>query len=100
MGFYTVDPASPDYIIGSPLFSQVTLHMGNGKSFVVVAHNNSEKNIYIQSATLNGKPWNKPWFSHADIANGGRLVLEMGSQPNKQWGSAPGDAPPSMSQPE
>jgi predicted alpha-1,2-mannosidase len=100
MGFYTVDPASPDYIIGSPLFSQVTLHMGNGKSFVVVAHNNSEKNIYIQSATLNGKSWSKPWFSHADIANGGRLVLEMGPQPNKQWGSAPGDAPPSMSQPE
>jgi putative alpha-1,2-mannosidase len=49
---------------------------------------------------LNGKSWSKPWFSHADIANGGRLVLEMGPQPNKQWGSAPGDAPPSMSQPE
>ncbi len=100
MGFYTVDPASPDYIMGSPLFSQVTMHMGNGKTFVLAAHNNSEKNIYIQSATLNGKPWNKPWFSHADIANGGRMVLEMGPQPNKQWGSAPSAAPPSMSQPE
>lgn len=100
MGFYTVDPASPDYIMGSPLFNQITLHMGNGKSFVVVARNNSEKNIYIQSATLDGKPWNKPWFSQSDIANGGRMVLEMGPQPNKQWGSAPDDAPPSMSKPD
>jgi predicted alpha-1,2-mannosidase len=100
MGFYTVNPASPDYIMGSPLFSQVTLHMGNGKTFEVVAHNNSEKNIYIQSATLNGKTWNKPWFSHSDIANGGKLVLEMGPLPNKKWGSAPNAAPPSISQPE
>jgi predicted alpha-1,2-mannosidase len=100
MGFYTVNPASPDYILGSPLFSQVTLHMGNGKAFEVVAHNNSEKNIYIQSATLNGKTWNKPWFSHSDIANGGKLVLEMGPLPNKKWGSAPNAAPPSMSQPD
>ena len=100
MGFYTVNPASPDYIVGSPLFSQVTLRMGNGKTFEVIAHNNSEKNIYIQSATLNGKTWNKPWFSHSDIANGGKLVLEMGPLPNKKWGSAPDAAPPSMSQPD
>jgi putative alpha-1,2-mannosidase len=99
MGFYTVDPASPNYVLGSPIFSHVTIHMGNGKNFEIVARNNSEKSIYIQSATLNGKPWNKPWFSHAEIAGGGKLVLEMGATPNKKWGSAPGDAPPSMSQP-
>ena len=97
MGFYTVDPSSPNYILGSPLFSDVIIHLGNGKDFEVRAHNNSERNIYIQSATLNGKPWNKPWFSHADIENGGRLVLDMGPMPNKQWGSAPESAPPSMS---
>jgi putative alpha-1,2-mannosidase len=74
--------------------------MGNGKNFEIVARNNSEKNIYIQSATMNGKPWDKPWFSHAEIAGGGRLILEMGAKPNKQWGASPGDAPPSMSQPE
>jgi predicted alpha-1,2-mannosidase len=100
MGFYPVDPSSPNYILGSPLFNQVTMHMGNGKDFEIVAHNNSAVNIYIQSATLNGKPWDKPWFSHAEIAGGGKLVLEMGAKPNKKWGSAPGDAPPSMSQPE
>ena len=100
MGFYPVDPSSPNYILGSPIFNQVTMHMGNGKDFEIVAHNNSAVNIYIQSATLNGKPWDKPWFSHAEIAGGGKLVLEMGAKPNKKWGSAPGDAPPSMSQPE
>ncbi len=100
MGFYTVDPSSPNYILGSPIFSHVTIHMGNEKDFEVVAHNNSEKNLYIQSATLNGKPWNRPWFSHADIAGGGKLVLEMGATPNKKWGSAPEAAPPSMSQPD
>jgi putative alpha-1,2-mannosidase len=97
MGFYTVDPASPNYILGSPLFSEVTLHMGNGKDFKILARDNSEKNLYIQSASLNGKPWNKPWFSHMDIANGGTLVLQMGPKPNKQWGAAPASAPPSMS---
>ena len=100
MGFYTVDPSSPNYILGSPLFRHIAMHLGNGKTFEITANNNSDTNIYIQSATLNGKPWNKPWFSHDDIAGGGKLVLTMGPQPNKQWGSAPDAAPPSMSQPE
>jgi len=97
MGFYPVDPSSPDYILGSPIFDRVRLHMGNGKLLEIVARNNSARNIYIQSATLNGKPWDKPWFSHADIANGGTLVLTMGPEPNKAWGADPHDAPPSMS---
>jgi predicted alpha-1,2-mannosidase len=96
LGFYPVDPSSPNYILGSPLFDQATIHMGGGHNFTIVARNNSAKNIYIQSATLNGKPWNKPWFSHFDIADGGILVLTMGPQPNKRWGSAENAAPPSM----
>jgi putative alpha-1,2-mannosidase len=96
LGFYPVDPARPEYIIGSPIFDEATIHMGNGKSFVIVANNNSEKNTYIQSATLNGRPLNKPWFSHSDVVNGGRLVFNMGPTPNKTWGAAPDDAPPSM----
>ncbi|GGA40251.1 GH92 family glycosyl hydrolase [Dyella nitratireducens] len=98
MGFYPVDPSSPDYILGSPIFDRVRLHMGNGKVLEIVARNNSAQNMYIQSAALNGKPWTKPWFSHADIANGGTLVLTMGSEPNKAWGADPRDAPPSMSE--
>jgi putative alpha-1,2-mannosidase len=70
--------------------------MGNGKIFTVVANHVSAQNKYIQSATLNDKPWSKPWFSHADIADGGTLVLEMGDHPNLMWGSRPEDAPPSM----
>ena len=96
LGFYPVDPSSPDYILGSPLFDEATLHMGNGKDFRIVARDNSAENIYIQSATLNGKVWDKPWFSHSDIADGGVLVLTMGATPNKTWGSRPEDAPPSM----
>lgn len=99
LGFYTVDPSRPDYIIGSPLFDEATIHLGGGKKFVIQTANNSEKNLYIQSATLNGKSWNKPWFSHSDIANGGTLRFEMGPNPNKSWGSAIESAPPSMSAP-
>jgi predicted alpha-1,2-mannosidase len=97
MGFYPVDPSSPDYIIGSPIFDRVRLRLGNGKVFEIVARNNSAKNIYIQSATLNGKPWTRPWFSQADIANGATFVLTMGAEPNKAWGTDLHDAPPSMS---
>jgi predicted alpha-1,2-mannosidase len=97
MGFYPVDPSSPTYILGSPIFDRVTIHMGNGKDFAIAARNNSVTNIYIQTATLNGKPWNKPWFSFADIAEGGSLVLTMGPRPNKQWGAETNAAPPSMS---
>jgi predicted alpha-1,2-mannosidase len=97
MGFYPVDPSSPDYILGSPIFDRVRLHMGNGKVFEIIARNNSARNVYIQSAMLNGKPWTKPWFSHADIVNGATLVLTMGPAPNKAWGADPHDAPSSMS---
>jgi predicted alpha-1,2-mannosidase len=99
LGFYPVDPSSPDYIIGSPIFDRSTLEMGNGKTFEIVAKNNSAENMYIQSATLNGRPWNKPWFSHDDIKDGATLMLTMGSKPNRNWGSAPEAAPPSMSAP-
>ena len=97
MGFYTVNPALQEYLIGSPIFDKVTMHLGNGKDFVIIANHNSGRNIYIQSATLNGRPLDKPWFSHSDIANGGTLVFDMGPTPNKSWGSAPDAAPPSLS---
>ncbi len=97
MGFYPVDPSTPDYILGSPIFDRVRLTLGNGKVLDIVARDNTEQNVYIQSATLNGKPWNKPWFSHDDIADGATLVLTMGPRPNPRWGSDPQSAPPSMS---
>ncbi len=98
MGFYPVAPGSPVYEIGSPIFAKTTVRMGNGKEFTILANHTSAQNKYIQSAVLNGRPLNQPWFRHADIADGGTLILNMGSKPNTQWGSAPEDAPPSMSQ--
>jgi putative alpha-1,2-mannosidase len=96
MGFFPVDPATENYEIGSPIFDDVIIHLGNGKDFEVVANNNSAKNIYIQSATLNGQPLDRPWFTHKEIAKGEKLVLNMGPEPNRNWGSAPDAAPPSM----
>jgi len=98
MGFYPVCAGRPVYDIGSPIFEEVNITLGNGKVFTVEAKGVSAKNKYIQSAELNGKPLNKPWFRHGDIAEGGRLVLQMGPRPNKTWGSSPDAAPPSMSQ--
>lgn len=95
MGFYPVTPGLPMYNIGSPVFENVKIHLGKGQIFELHARNASAENKYIQSAILNGKPWNKPWISHEDLVNGGKLVVEMGPKANYQWGSALKDAPPS-----
>jgi predicted alpha-1,2-mannosidase len=97
MGFYPVCPGNPVYEIGSPIFERTTIRMGNGKLFTIVANHVSARNKYIQSAELNGKPLDQAWFRHADIADGGTLILEMADHPSLQWGSAPREAPPSMS---
>jgi predicted alpha-1,2-mannosidase len=90
----------PTYEIGSPIFDRIVIHLDKryypGGQFVIEAKNNSKKNVYIQSAMLNGKPLNKPWFYHSELVKGGSLVLQMGPEPNKNWGSAPDEAPPSM----
>lgn len=95
LGFYPVTPGFPAYNIGSPLFTDIRVKLPTGKELRIIAKGSSRENKYIQSATLNGKTWDKPWFSHDDIKNGATLVLEMGSQPNKQWGSAESATPPS-----
>jgi predicted alpha-1,2-mannosidase len=96
LGFYQVCPGNPIYEIGSPIFAKSVIRLGNGKLFTILANHVSSKNKYIQSAQLNGKPLTGAWFTHAAIANGGTLVLEMGDTPNTKWGSAPEDAPPSQ----
>jgi predicted alpha-1,2-mannosidase len=86
MGFYPVSAGKPVYSIGSPLFTKTSIHLDNGKTFTIKANNASWSNKYIQSAKLNGQTWNKSWFTHEDILNGGTLELEMGDRPDKQWG--------------
>ena len=95
MGIYPVTPGSTTYNIGSPSFGKVIINVGEGREFIIEAENNSEKNKNIRSAILNGNQLNKPWISHGDIMNGGRLVFIMGPEPNKEWGKD--NPPPSMS---
>jgi predicted alpha-1,2-mannosidase len=97
IGFYPVCPGVPAYEIGSPIFAKTEIRLGNGKLFTIVANHVSDRNKYIQSAQLNGKPLNRPWFPHSAIANGGSLILEMGDKPNLKWGSRQEDAPQSTS---
>jgi predicted alpha-1,2-mannosidase len=87
MGFYPVNPASGDYMIGSPLFGHVALHLANGKTFVVNAQNNTSKNVYIQSAVLNGQPLEQPVVSYGQIMAGGTLDFVMGPKPSR-WSAA------------
>lgn len=88
LGFYPVTPGMPCYNIGSPVFSHIKIKLSNGSVFEIKANNASTENKYIQSAKLNGKELNQPWFNHDDMANGGLLELEMGPKANKSWGTA------------
>jgi putative alpha-1,2-mannosidase len=96
MGFYPVTPGRPLYELGSPLFNTCILHLPNGRDFTILAPASSPRNRYIQSATLNGRSYERPWIAHEDILSGGTLALTMGPVPNKHWGAAPEDAPPSQ----
>jgi predicted alpha-1,2-mannosidase len=86
LGFYPVNPASGDYMIGSPLFDKMQLRLANGKKLTVIAENNSAKNVYIQSATLNGKALEIPVIHYDEIMAGATLKLVMGPSPST-WAS-------------
>jgi hypothetical protein len=92
-GFYPVTPGSTVYAIGSPLFPEVRFNLENWKSFVVRTINASDRNVYVQSARLNGKAYNKSFLLHEDLMAGGELVFVMGPQPNLRWGVGPGNEP-------
>ncbi|GAB5554972.1 MAG: GH92 family glycosyl hydrolase [Saprospiraceae bacterium] len=96
LGFYPVTPGTPIYNIGSPTFENATVHLGEGKTFKIKTSNYAPENKYIQSAKLNGVSWDKTWFSHEDIANGGILELVMGNKANKDWGRDETAAPPTI----
>lgn len=80
MGFYQVEPSGGRYFFGTPLFDSVSIDLPEGKSFNIIASNNSSENKYIQSVTLNGEPYGKAWIDYADIMAGGELKFEMGSE--------------------
>jgi predicted alpha-1,2-mannosidase len=97
LGFYSVTPGTDQYVMGSPMFKKTTINLENGKQFVIEAPANSIKNVYIKSATLNGKPYTANFIRHSDLMNGGVLKLEMTDQPELGRGLAGADKPFSLS---
>ena len=85
MGFYPVNPVSGEYEIGTPLFPEMRLNLSNGKTFTVLAPNVSRENIYIQSVTVNGQPYDKSYITHQQIMDGATVEFVMGNQPGKIW---------------
>lgn len=95
MGFYPANATNGAFVIASPLFETVSIDVGEGKTFNIIAENNSDKNMFIQSATLNGTSYTKTFITYKDIMAGGELVFIMGDTPNKQYGSLKADRPKS-----
>ena len=97
MGFYPVCPATRQYVIGTPLFRKTTLRFDNGKTFVITAEGNSDRNVYIQSAKLNDTSHNLNWIDHDVVQRGGALQLVMSSNPNIKRGTEASAYPYSLS---
>lgn len=93
MGFYPVCPGANQYVIGTPYFDKMTLHLENGKTMTITAQNCSQENKYIQSLSINGMPSTKNFFTHEQLTQGGNIQYVMGSTPNKQRGINDSDAP-------
>src|SRR5699024_5587689 len=98
LGFYPVCPGTDEYVVGAPLFKKATLHFENGNSLVIDAPNNSKKNVYIGSMTLNGTDHTKNYLRHADSFKGGTLKVEMGDKPTMSRGVKEEDMPYSFSE--
>ncbi|WP_161888625.1 GH92 family glycosyl hydrolase [Pontibacter russatus] len=97
LGFYPVTPATDQYVIGAPLFKKATLQLENGKQLVINAPENSAENLYINSARLNGKTYDKNWLSHSELMKGARIDFEMTDSPNKERGTKAAAFPYSLS---
>lgn len=97
LGFYPVCPASTQYVLGTPLFKKVTLHLENGKSVVINAPDNSSENKYVGSLKVNNKTYEKNWLDHYDLMNGATIDFKMSSQPNMQRGTQSSSFPYSFS---
>jgi predicted alpha-1,2-mannosidase len=95
LGFYPLQMGSPNYAIGSPLFTKATVHLENGKKLVIKARNNSPQNVYVQDLKVDGKPYHKTYLPHSLLADGAVLEFTMGPKPSK-WGTGAAALPPSL----
>ena len=99
LGLYAVTPGTDQYVIGSPIFRKAIITMEDGKQFIIESKNNNRKNIYIQSAELNGQPLDKNYITYGDIARGGHLSFQMDGVPNLQRNTTKAAAPYSLTKP-
>lgn len=97
LGFYPVTPASDQYVIGTPLFKKVTIHLENGKKILIDAPGNGKENLYVQQLQWNNKPYEKNWLGHTALLQGAVLKFTMGVTPNKKRGIAASAFPYSFS---
>ena len=97
LGFYPVCPASDQYVLGTPLFKSVNLHLDNGKTVSIKANNNSSENFYVKNLNVNGRPYSKNYVTHGDLLKGIKMDYTMDSKPNTARGTADSDAPYSFS---
>lgn len=93
MGFYPVTPGIDEYILGTPWFDKVTIHLESGKTFVINAKNLTDTSFYVKNAEVNGKPWSKSFIKHDLIMNGGQITFDMSASPDKIWGNGQGNEP-------
>ena len=100
MGFYEANAADGVYVIGSPLVDKAVIRLDpryyKGGTFTITAKDNTTENVYVESATLDGKALKRSYFTHAELAKGGKLILQMGPKPNTSWGRGKEARPPSM----
>ncbi|GAA5483213.1 hypothetical protein Hsar01_02442 [Haloferula sargassicola] len=99
LGMYPVNPASDEYVIGSPIFDKATVHLDNGKTFTVTADTNGPMRPYIQEASLNGEPLNRCFLRHGEITSGGEVRFRMDSFKKEDWAAGPDSRPSSQSRP-
>ena len=97
MGFYPVCPGAGEYVLGAPYFDEMTLHLENGRNVSIKANDNTDDNCYVNSLTLNGKPYSKNYIKHSDLMQGAQFVYNMSAKPNYSRGTAENDAPYSFS---
>ena len=97
MGFYPVCPGAGEYVLGAPFFDEMTLHLENGRNVSIKANGNTDDNCYVNSLTLNGKPYSKNYIKRSDLMQGAQFVYNMSAKPNYSRGTAESDAPYSFS---
>ena len=98
LGAYPAIPGVGGLALNSPLFPEATIQLGNGKLIKIEAESASAQNPYVQSLTVNGRPYEKTWLSYDLLSRGATLRFKLGNTANKEWGTKPDDQPPSFSE--